>query len=220
MTDEMIQNRVREIKAEVQHLFDTEGEERYQKIYELCRENKIAIESDGKLFLLQHCTQIWKGESGYGVQTVYDHAAEWSGESCSLDSVTDYYTAVKFAMYRMECMAGKENTDRIMSALWQLKASPDMLYFIAVNELEQSEFMLRLLGMASEDDGEYLQAIRLYRFLEQLGDKEADYVRLSELFLKMKCYDKAYQELKKIKEPSEETAEVITELSQFIQNEE
>jgi tetratricopeptide (TPR) repeat protein len=80
--------------------------------------------------------------------------------------------------------------------------------------------MLRLLGMAAEDDGEYLQAIRLYRFLEQLGGKEADYVRLSELFLKMKRYDKAYQELKKIKEPSEETAEVITELSQFIQNEE
>lgn len=214
MQDCEIIKRIGETKKQLNELLmQADG---YPQIYEICNlaADRIIFESDGTLFLMQHCSQIWKGESAYLRETVYDKARKWNHGKIAVEDVARFYTEVKFALFRIEHGLHLKQEDDSEQLLMELNISPDMIYFICVNEVEDIKGVMYVVGQNYIARQMNLPALRLFSFLKEISVTDEVRIALAQVYLNLGKADRSYAELKQIEEPDDQTRELLDLLEQ------
>ena len=219
MRDQELNKKVQETKKQINAFLWEGTSEAYEKVYEICDAEayRVLRVADNTLLIMHVISNAWKMESSYLDRTLYQNI-DRSIQEEPVAQLIKMYNQIKFYLFRMENDLSEESIEEGIIYILQQDYSGDLLYAIAIENIEEPVDTLLRLGKIMVMQKQYARAARIYALLRQYENNAnpAVIIAHAQVYMEIGNYKAAYESLLQINEPDKSVVELLEKLKTYL----
>lgn len=219
MTDKELRETADRTKNEINCLLTQKTDEAFQKVVGICKDDSFSILQgiDNDLRMAYLFSSCYYSEKNYLSRTTFD-CIDNGIDSSPLQQLQDIFSTVGFGVMRIENEFPNELVEDAVSYISSMNLSGEFLYQVVVSYAEDPVKIILYFSSLMKADGKFVCSIRLLSYAEKLEpDNSKIYLMQAENYVETERFDKAYEELDKIKEPDEDTQKLMLVIKPYTQ---
>ena len=219
MRDQELKEKVQNTTKKINALLLEGTSDAYGQVYAICDADDYQIleEADNTLLIMHIISSAWKFESSYLTHTLYQNIDLNMPEE-PLAQLIKIYNRIKLYLFRMENDLSEESIEEAILYILQQNFSGDLLYTIAIENVEKPVNTLLRLGEIMVMQKQYSRAARIYALLRQFENNTnaAVIVAHAQVYMEIGNYKAAYESLLQINEPDKSVMELLKKLKTYV----